>query len=268
MYNYFKTELKRAILSKYFLIALLITFALLLYSFFEFITLGWQSSPFNFQSLKKYYDSFDMFIISRSENRASYLGLLAPLLASLVYSDSYLSDKSSGYLNFIYMRLSKKKYIFTKLLVNILASGLSIVLSSLFMLFLLILLFGIGVNSENVLNLSGPFSDIYYNGNKYLYFLIILIMSFIFNCIFSTLSLAISTFVNNKYISFLAPFFYYIISGSLLVIVGFSKLNATRLFMPKNDVSVLDLVIYQLFLLILGIIIFIYGVLHLDEKIN
>lgn len=268
MYNYFKAELKRAIFSKYFFIAFSITLMLLVYSFFEFISLGWNSNPFNFHSLENYYDSFDIFIISRTENRASYLGLLAPLLASLVYSDSYLSDKSSGYLNFIYIRTNKKNYIITKLLVNILSSGLSIVLASLLMLIFLISIFGITINSENVLNLSGPFSNIYYSGNKSLYFFIILSISFIFNCIFSTLSLAISTFVNNKYISFLAPFFYYIISGSLFIIIGVSKLNATRLFMPKNDISISETIIYQSFLLILGTITFIYGVLFADEKIN
>lgn len=268
MINYFKLELKRAIFSKYFLLSFSIILLLLIYSFFEFISFGWSNNLFNLQFFKEHYDFIDMFIFSRSENRASYLTVIAPLLASLVFSDSYLSDKTSGYIKFIYIRINKKIYVLIRILVNIIASGLSILLASLFMLLILIFFYGIEINPENALNMSGAFSSIYYTGNKYVYLLLILICSFVFNSIFATLSLSISAFINNKYLSFLIPFFYYIISGSIFVAIGFYKLNATFLFMFKGNMTFLDLLIYALFLFISSIIFFAYGVLRKDEKNN
>lgn len=268
MFDYLKLELKNSIFSKYFLIAYLITFILLLYSFFEFITLGWGGNIADFRSFSEHYDFIDLFIISRSENRASYLGVIAPLLASLIYSDSYLSDKTTNYINFIYMRISKRNYLLVKLLVNFISSGFCILISSLSMLLFLALLYGVKLNPENALNLSGAFSNIYFVGNKYLYVFIIIIISCVFYTIFSSLSLAISSFIKNKYIAFFTPFFYYIISGSIFVMLGFHKLNATTLFMPNNNLNIYEFIFYQLFLLIIGIILFIYGVLNSYEKNN
>lgn len=263
MFNYFKAELKCTIFSKYFFISLLIAFSLLLYSFFEFITLGWNFNVWNFHSFSEHYDFIDLFLISRSENRASYLGVLAPLLASLIYSDSYLSDKKTGYINFIYMRISKGKYILVKLLVNFISSGLAILLASSMMLVFLSILYGFTLNPKNALNITGVFSS-----GKYLYLIFIIFNSCIFYCIFSTLSLAVSTFIDNKYISLAIPFFYYIISGSIFVMFGLNKLNATALFTPKNGLNIYQFIFYELFLLSLGVITFIYGVLKSNEKIN
>ena len=50
--------------------------------------------------------------------------------------------------------------------------------------------------------------------------------------------------------------------------LGFHKLNATTLFMPNNNLNIYEFIFYQLFLLILGIILFIYGVLNSYEKNN
>lgn len=268
LYNFFKSELKRAIFSRYFLISFLITFILLAYSFLDFISLGWSFGMSNFQLFKEHYDFIDLFLISRSENKASYLGVVAPLLACLVFSDSYLSDKTTGYLNFIFMRISKKKYVITRLLVNSIASGLSILLSSIFMICILLIFYGFNINSENALYLAGPFSNIYYSGDKYLYLLIVIGILVMFNFIFSTLSLGISAFIHNKYISFLAPFLYYIASGALLGIIGLYKLDATALFMPKNSLTTFELILYQFVLVLLGVTTFIYGVLNLNEQNN
>lgn len=264
MHHYFKSQLKQSILSKYFFLSFFITFILLSYSFLEFITLGWTCF---FELSSNHYDFIDIFVLCRSENRASYLVVLAPLLASLVFSHSYLDDKNSGYLNFIYIRIEKKKYVFTKLLVNAIASGLSIITSSVVIILILSAIYGININPEYALNISGPFSDIYIS-NKYLYLLIILCISFMFNVVFSTLSLGISGIIDNKYISFLSPFFYYIISGSVFYVIGLYKLNSTTLFMPNENVDLLGLMLYQLILFIIGVILFIYGVLYSDEKNN
>ena len=181
MNYYFKNEFKRVLFSRRSIYVFIITLGLLLISFFNFINI----EGFNLNEFKVIYDSLDVYIYIRKD----LLVLIAPILASLVFSDSYLLDSESGFLNYIYIRTNKIKYITIKLLVNALVSGIVITFaSSIIILFLIILL---GVNNNHLHDITGPFNFIYYQ-SRILYFLLLLGVSFIFNVVFSTLSLGLS----------------------------------------------------------------------------
>ena len=141
----------RAILSKNALISFIITFLVLFIAFLEFV----HFPRFSINNMRDRYDAIYLFTRIRHSTKASILVLIAPLLASLAFSDSYLSDKESGFLKFIYLRIGQKKYIFSKIIVNSIVSGLVISLASFVMLFFLICVYGI--KDVNTLNL-GPFS--------------------------------------------------------------------------------------------------------------
>lgn len=95
MLPYFKNELKRAIFSKSSLVAFILTLITLLIGAYG--TLFYGFSP-QFDYCKKLYDSIDIFIITKDFGPYSFLGVIAPLLAVLPFSNSYLQEKDPGFL--------------------------------------------------------------------------------------------------------------------------------------------------------------------------
>ena len=257
MNYYFKNEFKIVLFSRRSIYVFIITLGLLLISFFNFINI----EGFNLNEFKVIYDSLDVYIYIRKD----LLVLIAPILASLVFSDSYLLDSESGFLNYIYIRTNKIKYITIKLLVNALVSGIVITFaSSIIILFLIILL---GVNNNHLHDITGPFNFIYYQ-SRILYFLLLLGVSFIFNVVFSTLSLGLSPWIKNRYLTTLSSFFYYFLSGTLLVSIGLTNLNANILYTLNPIAAESNIILYQIILFIIGVILFFTGVLFKDEKNN
>lgn len=257
MVNYLKTEFKRAIFSPNALISLIITLFILTFSFYKMFL---NVKGFNLYNLKNIFDSIDIFISIRND----LLSFLAPLLASLIFSDSYLLDNESGFLKYIYSKISQKKYILIKLITNALISGLiiSIALSITF----IFLFFLLGIKETGANNVTNDFEFIYHK-SRFLYVIFLIGVSFIFNVIFSTLSLGISTLVKNRYLAILSSFFYYIISGTLLSALGFYKLNATILFTLNPVSSSVEIILYQCILFFIGVILFYCGVLKRNEKL-
>lgn len=208
MRAYIKSEFKRAIGSKNTLIAFILTIFSLLVAYLDFI----QFLQFGFYGLKKIYDGVDIFIRIRCTTRASTLILFAPLLATLPFSNSYLLDKESGFLRLMYLKIDQKKYIWIKIIINAVVSGLVISLASFLILVFLVALYGI--RNTNLNEVQGAFSSLFYQ-NKFFYSMLIIIISFIFSAIFSTLALGISPWIRNRYLTFIFPFFFYIISGTI-----------------------------------------------------
>lgn len=255
MSSYFKSELKRVAISKNTLIALILTIVLYFIGYYEFTDFR----GFNVEGFKEIYDSIDVFIVIRK----SYLSLLIPLIASMIFSDSYLLDLETGYLNFIYLRLPRKKYILIKILVNAIISGFVIVVSSILVFIILYLIFGI--NNNSLFNeVTGTFGLIYQE-NKFIYFLILIMTSFIFNVIFATLSLGLSPYLKNRYLTVVSSFAYYVISATIFISLKLFQLNATLLF-TLNYLSAEMLIIYQIVLFLIGVILFYFGVLYKNEK--
>jgi len=252
--NYIKTEFCRAFLSKSALISFIITLLVLFLAFLEFV----HFPSYSINSLKDRYDAVYLFMRIRHSTRASILVLIAPLLSSLVFSDSYLLDMESGFLKFIYLRLNQKKYIWTKIIINSIVSGLIISLASLVMLIFLICIYGI--KEVNTVYL-GPFGWIYLK-SRLLYAIFLILISFIFNVVFANLALGISPWIKNRYLTIIFPFFYYIISGTLLPF----SLNGTILFTLNPQVTELHIIIYQLGLFLIGVVLFYLGVVVKNEK--
>ena len=257
MVNYIKCELRRVVFSKRALISFSIALMLYLISLNN-LTLY---EGFTLKEFNEIYDSVDVFIMIRVD----LIALVAPLLATFIFSDSYLLDLESGYLNFIYLRISKKKYVLTRLLVNALASGLIMVISSTVMYAILYIFLGISETSLNPV--QGPFDFIYLN-SKIIYIIVLMIVSFIFNVVFSTFALGISAWTKNRYLTILSSFFYYVISGTLFVLLGLNKLNATILFTLHQIATEFDVILYQCILFAIGFNLFYFGVLWKNEKDN
>lgn len=120
--------------------------------------------------------------------------------------------------------------------------------------------------------MQGAFSSLFYQ-NKFFYSMLIIIISFIFSAIFSTLALGISPWIRNRYLTFIFPFFFYIISGTIFEYIfqitklnRYFSLNAINLFDLNPIASKANIIIYQVILFLIGISLFYFGVMYKDEK--
>ena len=117
MSTYFNSEFKRAFFTKRMLfINILVLLVLLLPALTEV------------RHLQPGEDSINFFIRIGAFLPNSYLPLLAPILVCIPFANSYVLENESGIDKFIYTKITTKKYLNTKLLVNALVSGLSLVI--------------------------------------------------------------------------------------------------------------------------------------------
>lgn len=253
MKSYLKCEFKRTVLSINTLIAFIITLLLLFFTFLDRINFPqWSISDSKHMS-----DGIYLFLMSRE----GYLCVLAPLLAAIVFSDAYLLDKESGFLKHLYLKISRKRYIFVKILVNGAVSGLILVLASSIMLGILVSIFGVKDMHQLYTIDSMMFNGIYFK-SRFLYAIFLILMSFVFNITFATLALGISPWIKNRYLTFLAPFLFYILSGTILP----KWMMGVNLFLLEGTLNKWQLIAYELALLVLGVVLFYVGVMFKDEE--
>ncbi|WP_199426748.1 hypothetical protein [Thermaerobacillus caldiproteolyticus] len=245
--GYFAIELKRAFFSRNTLISQLLIFACIFIGSFEFIF-------HQYPGVNAIY----LFMYSHSEGTSAILSLLFPVLVSLPFAASYVTDVRTGLINYISYRMSRKKYLLIRLLVNGLVSGYVIASSLLvsFIIFLLIKKFDVSVvDTLNIIVLRGV-----YEYSPVLFVLIMILNSFVCGVVFSTLALGISTFIHNHYLTIVFPFAFYIISGTLLFQIN-KFLNSAMLFDLEYypDLKISYVVLYDLILLIIGVALFFIG---------
>lgn len=248
MYKYFKVELKRAVYSKNTLFAAVLVFILLVIPAYKESINPWPNE-----------DGIDFFIRIGAYLPTSYLPLLAPIIACIPFSNSYILDKASGFSKYIYPKLEVKRYLTIKLLVNAIVSGVTLFIPQMIMLTILLIIRGI---NSNKIEMVGAFSIIYSN-SKIAYILILLIVQFVFGAVFSTFALGISSINENKYLTIIIPFIYVIITGTVFEILGLNNIfnfNVVTLFdisyYAKMTIS--NVVIYDALLFSIGNALFYY----------
>lgn len=242
MKNYFKSEFKRAFFSKNTLISIIIVFICLIIPYLSEIKIPYPNE-----------DGINFFIRIGAFLSISFLPLLAPLVACIPFSNSYILDKESGVINYIYAKIDSKKYFTIKIIVNGLVSGLIFLIPQLIMLLFLILFHG--MNSSSI-EIVGAFSTIYYS-SKSVYAIILIFVEFIFGFIFSTLALGISALTENKYLTIIIPFIYVMISGTVFEIIGLNRilnLNVITLFdiSYSTKMTSLSLIVYDIIIFLVG----------------
>ena len=138
-------------------------------------------------------------------------GLLAALLATLPFADSFLDDLNQGFLRQIVQRVPYRKYKAAKILTVALTGGFSLVLAV-----LLIFLAGLagGMDWESRAYFSGyaakpsaPYGPLggLYTTNPIFYLLYLVASAFGFGAVYAVLGLAISPLIHNRYVVLAGP---------------------------------------------------------------
>ncbi|MBU5355188.1 hypothetical protein ACN9MH_00895 [Paenibacillus silvae] len=254
--GYFKTELKRAIYSKNTLISAALIYICIFIGTIEYL--------FQFTTMT---NATYLFLMGHSTGTISIISLLFPILVSIPFASSYVSDVQSGFIQYIQTRLEKWKYITVRLLINGLVSGGIISTCLLVSFFFFMLIRGFDVSPSPYINVSSKneLYDLYHNWTTG-YILLYILQSFISGVVFSTLGLGLSTFIKNKYFAVLSPFLFYIVSGTLLIQIN-KFFHSAIIFNlgTYGDLKYSYVVLYTIILLGVGVTLFTVGVLKNDE---
>lgn len=227
-------DFKRAILSKRFLVVCIFGILISTVHFYYkvILTNAYNIGPSGYYNPFMIWISKDVFSIY-----AQIFLNIFPILASIVYSDSYWIDKYSGFIKNIYTRAKKVDYLISKYLTIFVVGGVSVsipLLCSLLLMFMSLPAVTPSVFSQFDLS-KDMFGNLFYN-HPYIYIWIYLFLNFVFGGLCSTLGLAISTFSKNRFLAILGPLIVYL-SMYMLETIGFPQLVPSRFLSAGQPVS-------------------------------
>lgn len=258
MKTYFKLELKKALLSWRTIIFILITLI-----FLGMPYLNELNSPYvDFNGISYFVRVYQM----------SYIGIISPVIIGFVYATSIIKDKESGFLNKLLEVIDIKTYYLVKLIVNNIVTFLIFAISHMILILHFIIRFGLNYSDSKGMSV-GTFSNIFYN-SKIVYIILVVLFVSISAAAFSTFVLGITAAFERKLISYIFPAFYVVLTS---IFFGNFSINSvidfdiTRLFNLNYGARPLNIIIYDLILITLGLLLlYRFGyrrTLDLHEKI-
>ena len=157
--------------------------------------------------------------------------IFAGMFPGIPYAYSYLEERSSGYLKFIRLRMSRKKYAFQKIFYSGLSGGLSMLIPGI-LIFALVDIMGVDTTPEQYPTVcdSMIWAPYLFIAGGRLILALKAILLFLFGVMWSEFSLLISQLVRNRYAAFVLPF---IIFEMLWLIAGGSIFNP--IFLIRGD---------------------------------
>jgi ABC-type transport system involved in multi-copper enzyme maturation permease subunit len=187
------------------------------------------------------HNVFSKWMGGESYSLQSYLFfLIAPILATLPFADTFFTDRKSGYIKNIYTRVSKRRYLMSKYLAVFLCGGLAVVLP-------LVVNLGVTavilpshlpeiVTSVYTIDATAVLGDLFIT-QPYLYILIYLLLDFVFYGLLATVALDISFVVENRFVVLLTPFLLYLFLQALTTLTRWQQVNPMVIYHPSQGMT-------------------------------
>lgn len=202
-----KIELKRAFCNRMFFIAVLLGVCIALLQVYQ------DAFPYA-GGIELYPDQYPPSIYNTCIGYSfsvwnTVFYMIFPLLCALPFADSFLADKKSGYLENIYTRSSKPRYLVSKFTAVFLSGGAAVLLPLLINLFLTALCVP-GVIPDASTGFFSIFgnaagAEMYYT-YPIVYVLLYDLLLFLVSGILACTALAFSFFIKYRYVILLTPF--------------------------------------------------------------
>lgn len=227
MITMIKIELKRAISSKVLLVALIIGCAITVSHIFQWVLPQTQYLSLAFYKTMHPPDSvFNTWVGGNGYSLQAYVFfLILPILAAIPYADTFFTDKESGFIKNVFVRVDKKYYYIAKYITVFIFGGLVILIPLVINLILTATLMPSLIPQVTSLTYTvggiSMWNSIFYT-NPYLYVFMYLALDFIFGGIFATIALSISFFVNSRFIVLVTPFIIVFSFSTLLKLLQLS----------------------------------------------
>ena len=237
--HFFKSDLRRAVTEKGFVLAMLLIMAVFLNSFRLYVRKDGSMSTFE---------------IIVNAMALSGFGPFAAVFPAMGYSSMFCQEFNSGYIRMITTRMSYKRFMLVRLISVGLSGGLTIGVPFAVYYALAYVTGYHGLPDNGMLDgmVAGYYLEHY--GDLFVIWFKIL-LGFLFGVMFSVLSLIFAALTVNRYASMLAPFIIYEMLWALLPL-KFKYLNPIYL-LRGDDVdsyvlSALMELIYMIFLIIIA----------------
>lgn len=250
--QFFRLECKRMFTNKRFMISCFIVFLLLLCGAYDMFLPG--------------YDIVEAMIFSLGANATAILALFFTIMGSVPWAVSFFEERESGYQKYLQSKVGNMKYLVSKYCSNIIASFAVILLPE-FVLFVIFLLMK-GANAG-----LNHCTDLYYmpevaRQHPVLYCFLLMLATALAASAYSSLCMASSVYIKNKFIAIVIPFTVYIVTCLTLRSTKFFWLSGSFLY----DLNDWERPFYGLRTLVgIGIIIiclfiFVWGNQHEEEN--
>lgn len=144
--------------------------------------------------------------------------LLLPLLASIPFADTFFTDRKDGYIRNIIIRARKKEYFLAKYIATFIAGGLAVIIPLALNLLIAAMYLPSIVPSVTQSFGIGPTHlwSVMFFTHPYLYLISFLILIYIFSGLIATIGLAVSLFVEYRFLTLITPFIIYMFLYTVL----------------------------------------------------
>ncbi len=253
MKRYIKEEFKRAFVSYNTILAVLILFFSIVFGSIGNLI----DKSFPFGSGYLFFTSYNVGIAF----------LITPILICIPYVDSYINDLNSGYIKYLLLRIKPIKYGVIRIITNAMVSGCTIFIGLSTGYLTLLKIKGIADDSKYIIINDELIS--LYNNSQPRYTLLLIMLATLGTIAFSTFGLGLSTFLKNRYLAILMPFFCFIFSGMFLGPIN-HYMNLQILFNISfyNDIKIINLILIDIILFLIGTFLFMNDVLKKGKNIG
>lgn len=226
MSRFLKIELKRAFTGRYFWAALFVGCILTISDFWQNVypTL-WMN-----EMIKDYPISvYNSWIGLRSSSlQTTLILLLAPLIASIPYADSYFMD-NEGYIKNLCTRGNRRDWLNAKYIAVFLSGGAAYSLSLVANLIITAMYVPAVMPQASTATFAAasarvPFSNLFMV-HPLIYVFFYILISFIIVGLFAEISLVVALFTKNRFVTLLAPFVVYMLVYIIFELFGLLTLN-------------------------------------------
>ncbi|WP_446452687.1 ABC transporter permease [Tuanshanicoccus yangjingiae] len=206
----------------------------------------------SWQSIVEFRGS-SFFLYSFSLGQGAVLPVVVPLIIALPFSNSYLQDIENNMILGILTRTTINKYYMVKILVNSLASWLSIIVPLSIFLIINLVLFPLD-KAAYFGEIGGAWSFLF-KQNALIYIFITILNSGLFAIVYSNLGFVSTLFVHHKLVSIVMPFIFYILPSFVFPFLELDKFEPVTTFDLTANTTSTSAIVYSQMILILLIVL-------------
>lgn len=254
-----KEEIRRGIKSKGMIMALLIGVIISVAHIVQY------QIPAHHMNLNLEFDKFpmlypltvaDTWLGGNSFNIESFLYfLIMPIIAVLPFGTSFFADGESGFIKGLYMRVSRKQYLYSKYIATFVTGGIAVtiplVLNLVGAVILLPNLLPPTVLTHNGICAANVFYEVYFS-HPIGYIVIFLCFDFLLAGVFACTALACSFITDYKVIVVVCPFFIQLAIHVICTILG--KIGYSSVYFLQSGYGLMDIWVFIAYF-VLGLLI-------------
>ena len=187
--------------------------------------------------------------------------IFTPLITALPCVTGFCEDYNSGFYKYILIRVSRKKYLFSRLVSNAVAGGITTAMPMLILFGLSIVLCVPYTKEHLKMGIYSPvhgtiLEQLELPGGGVYFGVTIVLLSFAFGVVWSTIGLAVSSIITNRYVALCAPFVIFFAMHLFFSGIKLEVFSPVNTILPDILPSFGFLIVYQLTMLIISTFVF------------